>query len=220
MPPVPQRSTEPGAIANILFLLVASGGLPVKIARLLIPIMKNFVYFDLETQKSANEVGGWQNKRDMKMSIGVTYSTANQAYRIYTEGEAELLIDELRKADCVVGFNIIGFDFPVLEAYSVFDLGSVIALDLMVDVEKSVGRRLGLDALASETLGIGKTGHGMDALRWWKEGKMNEIAEYCCYDVKATKLLHEYGVSQGQVFYQNDRTKRREAVPVSWKKVE
>jgi DEAD/DEAH box helicase domain-containing protein len=154
----------------------------------------------------------------MRMSIGVTYSTAKEAYRIYAEDEADQLIDELRKADCVVGFNIIGFDFPVLEAYSVFDLGSVIALDLMFDVEKALGRRLGLDALASETLGIGKTGHGLDALKWWKEGKIAEIAEYCCYDVKATKLLHEYGVDQGRVFYSNDRTKRREAIPVSWTK--
>ena len=179
--------------------------------------MKNIVYFDLETQKSASEVGGWQNKRDMKMSIGVTYSTAAQAYRIYTEAEADALIEELRRADCVVGFNILGFDFEVLEAYSVFDLGSVIALDLMCDVEKALGRRLGLDALASETVGAGKTAHGLEALKWWKEGKIAEIAEYCCYDVKATKLLHEYGVAQGKVYYMNDRTRRREAVPVSWK---
>ncbi|MDE1171973.1 MAG: ribonuclease H-like domain-containing protein [Verrucomicrobium sp.] len=177
---------------------------------------KNLVYFDLETQKSASEVGGWQNKRDMRMSIGVTYSTANEAYRIYAEDEATLLIDELRKADCVIGFNIIGFDFPVLEAYSVFDLGGVVALDLMTDIEKGLGRRLGLDALTTETLGVGKTGHGMEALKWWKEGKVKEIAEYCCYDVKATKLLHEYGVAQGRVHYVNDRTQRRETIPVSW----
>ncbi len=179
--------------------------------------MKNYVYFDLETQKSASEVGGWQNKRDMRMSIGVTYSTAAQAYRIYTEDEADKLIDELRKADCVVGFNILGFDFEVLEAYSVFDLGSVLAHDLMLDIEKALGRRLGLDALATESLGIGKTAHGTDALKWWKEGRISEIAEYCCYDVKATRLVHEYGASQGKVYYLNDRTKRREAIPVPWK---
>jgi len=35
----------------------------------------NLVYFDLETQKSAAEVGGWHNKRAMKVALGVTYST-------------------------------------------------------------------------------------------------------------------------------------------------
>ncbi|SDU15403.1 DEAD/DEAH box helicase domain-containing protein [Verrucomicrobium sp. GAS474] len=182
--------------------------------------MKNIVYFDLETQRSAAEVGGWQNKREMKMSVGVTYSTAAEAYRIYPEEEAEELIKELRRADCVVGFNILNFDFQVLEAYTLFDLGTVAALDLMVDVEKSLGRRLGLDAIASETLGVGKTGHGTDALKWWKEGRMMEIAEYCCYDVKATKLVHEFGASRGQVYYMNDRTKRREAIAVGGWKIE
>lgn len=39
-------------------------------------LMKNIVYFDLETQKAADEVGGWGNIRAMRMSVGVTYSTA------------------------------------------------------------------------------------------------------------------------------------------------
>jgi DEAD/DEAH box helicase domain-containing protein len=42
----------------------------------------HFVYFDLETQKSVQEVGGWQNKRAMKMSIGVTYCTQRSGYEI------------------------------------------------------------------------------------------------------------------------------------------
>ena len=47
--------------------------------------MKNIVYFDLETQKSADEVGGWDKIRDMRMSVGVTYSTGRGGYRIYGE---------------------------------------------------------------------------------------------------------------------------------------
>ena len=47
--------------------------------------MKNTVYFDLETQKSADEVGGWDHISRMRMSVGVTYSTARGDYRIYGE---------------------------------------------------------------------------------------------------------------------------------------
>lgn len=177
---------------------------------------KNFVYFDLETQKSAAEVGGWQNKRAMRMSIGVTFSTERNSYRIYQESEVSELIEELQRADCVVGFNVINFDYEVLAPYCVFDLSQVPTLDMLVDVEAVLGKRIGLDAIASETLGAGKTAIGTDALKWWKEGKLLPIAEYCCYDVKATMLVHQYGVKNGQLFYLNDKTKRRESIAINW----
>lgn len=173
---------------------------------------KNIVYFDLETQKSAQEVGGWHQKAKMKMSIGVTYSTARQSYKIYPENQAEELVRELQRADCVVGFNIVDFDYQVLSAYTIFDFSQVPTLDLLVDVEKKIGRRIKLDAIAHETLGVGKTADGLEALRWWKEGKINEIAEYCCYDVKTTWQVHEYGAKWGKVFYKNTATHRRESI--------
>ena len=177
----------------------------------------NLVYFDLETQKSAAEVGGWHNKRAMKVALGVTYSTQRGTYEIYREDDVYALLQELQRADRVIGYNVIDFDFEVLAPYAVFDLSQVPVLDLMRDVEKTIGMRVGLDAISEQTLGCGKTADGMESLKWWKEGKLGKIAEYCCYDVKATKLLHEYGVRQGKVYYMNDRTKRREAIPVSWK---
>jgi DEAD/DEAH box helicase domain-containing protein len=176
----------------------------------------NLVYFDLETQKSAAEVGGWHNKRAMKLALGVTYSTARGTYEIYREEEVGGLLQELQRADRVIGFNVIDFDFEVLAPYSVFDLSQVPVLDLMQHVEKVIGLRVGLDAIAEQTLGCGKTAGGMEALRWWKEGKLGQIAEYCCYDVKATRLVHEFGRQYGCVFYFSKKTQRREKVPVSW----
>ena len=176
----------------------------------------NLVYFDLETQKSAAEVGGWHNKRAMKMALGVTYSTARGTYEIYREEEVSGLLRELQRADCVIGFNVIDFDFEVLAPYSVFDLSQVPVLDLMQHVEKVIGLRVGLDAIAEQTLGCGKTADGMEALKWWKEGKLGRIAEYCCYDVKATKLVHEFGHDYGCIFYYSKKTQRREKVPVPW----
>jgi DEAD/DEAH box helicase domain-containing protein len=178
--------------------------------------MSNLVYFDLETQKSAAEVGGWHNKRAMKMSLGVTYSTQRGSYEIYRESEVDALLQELQRADRVIGYNVIDFDFEVLGAYSVFDLSQVPVLDLMRDVEKVVGSRIGLDAISEQTIGAGKTADGLEALKWWKQGQMARIAEYCCYDVKATRLVHEYGNAYGCVFYYSNKTQRREKVTVSW----
>jgi DEAD/DEAH box helicase domain-containing protein len=178
--------------------------------------MANLVYFDLETQKSAAEVGGWHNKRAMKMALGVTYSTQRGTYEIYRESEVDALLQELQRADRVIGYNVIDFVFEVLGAYSVFDLSQVPVLDLMRDVEKSTGVRIGLDAISEQTLGCGKTADGMESLKWWKDGLMGKIAEYCCYDVKATRLVHEFGFEYGCVFYYSKKTQRREKVPVVW----
>lgn len=177
---------------------------------------KNLVYFDLETQKSAQEVGGWDKIADMRMSIGVTYSTARGGYAIYHEKEVDQLIQELLRADCVIGFNLFRFDYIVLTPYTPFDFSQVPTLDLMVDLEKSIGHRIGLDAVAEASLGVNKTAVGTDALKWWKEGKWMEIAEYCCYDVKVTKLVHEYGVAHGKISYISNKTRLKQDVAVNW----
>lgn len=178
---------------------------------------ENFVYFDLETQRSANDVGGWDRKADMKMSIGVTYSTARGKYMIYDESMVQDLIDELLSADLVVGFNHIYFDYEVLMGYTILDLkGQTRNLDLMLDIEKEIDHRPKLDAIAAETLGEGKTAVGTDAIKWWQEGKIIEIAEYCCFDVKVTKMVHEYGAKNGIVKYKN-RFNQFMEIPVPWR---
>lgn len=176
----------------------------------------DIVYFDLETQRTANDAGGWDRKRDMGMSIGVTYSTKLGEYRIYSEKNVQALIDQLVRADLVVGFNVINFDYEVLMGYTVLDLPDRCqTLDLLVDLEKALGHRIGLDAVATATLGVGKTGDGLDAIRWWREGRVLEIAEYCCFDVKCTKLVHEYGQTNGKLHYA-DRFRQKKSVAVNW----
>ena len=177
----------------------------------------NIVYFDLETQRTANDAGGWDKKRDMGMSIGVTYSTATGQYQIYTEKRVNDLVTELLRADLVVGFNVINFDYEVLMGYTILDLPHQIrTLDLLVEVEKKLGHRLSLDALATASLGVGKTGDGLDAIRWWREGKLAEIAEYCCFDVKVTRLVHEFGRDQKHLLFL-DRFQQKRRVDVDWK---
>lgn len=177
--------------------------------------MKNIVYFDLETQKSAEEVGGWNNIRDMRMSVGVTYSTARGDYRIYAEKEVDDLIKELMRADLVVGFNNLRFDYEVLHGYTVMDLKQIPTLDMLVDLQKALQHRLSLDSVANASLGVEKTAEGLQAIKWFREGKMMEIAEYCCYDVKITKLVHEYGAANKQLFYKN-KFGTKLSVAVDW----
>src|SRR5437016_12080501 len=176
--------------------------------------MKNIVYFDLETQKSADEVGGWDKINRMGLSIGVTYSTARGSYQIYGERNVDDLVKELRRADLVVGFNNLRFDYEVLHGYTALDLRQIPTLDMLVELQKTLQHRLSLDAIAAATLGVAKTSEGMQAIRWFHEGKLLDIAEYCCYDVKITRLVHEYGAAHKQLYYTN-RFRNKLAAPVS-----
>jgi len=177
--------------------------------------MKNIVYFDLETQKSADDVGGWGNIREMRMSVGVTYSTTRGGYAIYGEKQVNDLLSELQRADLVVGFNHIKFDYEVLHYYTVFDLSQVPTLDMMLDLQGKLQHRLSLDSIAEASLGVEKTAEGLQAIKWFREGKMVEIAEYCCFDVKITKLVHEFGMRTQHVFFK-DRFGKTQTVPVEW----
>ncbi len=177
--------------------------------------MKNIVYFDLETQLSATEVGGWNNISKMLMSIGVTYSTATGAYEIYDEKRVDALIDELQKADLVVGYNHIRFDYEVLHHYTALDLRQIPSLDMLLELQKTMSHRLSLDSIATGTLGVQKTSDGLQALRWYREGRLRDIAEYCCFDVKITRLVHEYGLEKRQLHYL-DRFGKKQTVAVQW----
>ena len=191
---------------------------------------EDIVYFDLETQRTANDVGGWGNKHKMGVSVAVTYSTKTGAYRVFTEEEMTDLIGQLVRADVVVGFNHVGFDYEVLMGYSIFDFRDQLrSLDLLIELEKKLGHRLKLDAVASATLDCGKTGDGLDAIRWWQESmaaqqkgdlvlrgeKIADIAKYCAYDVKVTKCVHEHGAKHGHIKYL-DRNGREQRVDVKW----
>jgi len=187
--------------------------------------MRDIVYFDLETQRSFGDVGGYAHKEKMGVSVGVVYSTRTGEYHIFGENQMDVLIDMLLKADLVVGYNHIDFDYAVLQKYTILNLtDATLNLDMLNTVEEKLGHRLKLDALASASLGCGKTADGLDALRWWQDYKksgfkniepMMKIAEYCCYDVKVTKEVHEYGVKNGHIKY-NDKSGGLAQFEVDW----
>jgi DEAD/DEAH box helicase domain-containing protein len=175
-------------------------------------------YFDLETQKSAEDVGGWGNIHKMGLAVGVVWDSLDREFSTYEEKDSAKLVEKLRAADLAVGFNIIGFDYTVLQPYSDFDLQEINTFDMLVDVKKNLGFRLSLNHLAQHTLNAEKSADGLVSLQWYKEGKINKIIQYCKQDVEITRDLYLYGEKNGFVKYQSRSGNPRD-LKVDWKTV-
>ena len=176
------------------------------------------IYFDLETQKSSDEVGGWSpvQIKLMKLAVGVVWDSRDQKYFVYRENEAEKLAEKLHTADLVVGFNVIGFDYTVLEGYGPFHLSKIKTFDMLLDVKKLLNFRLGLNHLAQYTLGAEKSADGLISIQWYKEGKIDQIIEYCKQDVAITRDLFLFGEKNSYVKYKT-RSGKIEELQVDWK---
>ena len=147
------------------------------------------VVFDLETQRSAEEVGGWDNIRAMGLAWAVVYRFPQDEFLDFSEGDVNRLAEVLRQADVVVGFNQLRFDYEVLRAYTGFDFRKLNSYDILVEITRSIGHRLSLNAVASTTLGYSKTADGLQSLQWWREGQIEKVAKYCRKDVEVTRDL-------------------------------
>jgi DEAD/DEAH box helicase domain-containing protein len=180
------------------------------------PAPGRFVVFDLETRRSAQEVGGWHNAREMGLSVGVVYDSALDDFLVFEEPRVDELIAALAGADLVVGFNVRRFDYEVLRGYSGFDFASLPTLDMLERIHARLGVRLSLGSLAQATLGAAKTADGLAALKWWKQGRVDEIVRYCKADVAITRDLYLFGRDNGYLLYAN---KARKVVrcPIRWR---
>ena len=143
----------------------------------------------------------------MKVSVAVLWSVRERAFRQYVEAQVPELLKRLKQADLVVGFNHVKFDYAVLSGYE--GGGDLAAhtrnLDLLELVHKALGRRLRLDSLAQSTLGVGKSGDGLQAVAWWREGRLAELLAYCQQDVAVTRDLWEFGRKYGYLLYEEKR---------------
>jgi DEAD/DEAH box helicase domain-containing protein len=172
---------------------------------------------DVETRRSAREVGGWHRAGDMGVSVAVLYDAATDAFLPFEQDALPEMFRLLAQADLVVGFNILGFDYAVLQPFADVRLHDLPTLDLLVHVHRQLGRRVSLDNLAQATLNAGKSADGMAALRWWKEGRLEQIAAYCRMDVDITRRLYLHGSEHGHVCC-SDAQGARIRVPVLWER--
>ncbi len=159
----------------------------------LAPAGRDVLVFDLETQRSFQDVGGRTAMRRLGMSVGVVYSFRDDRFRAYLEAEAEKLITALQQAELVIGFNLLGFDYEVLQGYREVALEKTPTLDIMVELHGKLGFRPKLDSVVQATLGAAKTADGLQALTWWKEGRLDLIEKYCTEDVRLTRDLYLFG---------------------------
>ena len=170
---------------------------------------------DLETQKTFSEIG--RNKfHQLKVSVVGYYDFPSGSYSTFEEDEIPLLEERLKETDLLIGFNIKGFDLPVLQPYLLTPVENLPVLDLLEEIKKVRGHRVTLQSLAVATLNETKSGSGWDAVRLFHEGKMDELKKYCLDDVRITKDIFEYGRARGRVFFKSERDFQTHEIPVSW----
>jgi DEAD/DEAH box helicase domain-containing protein len=176
---------------------------------------RKVVVFDLETQRSFDEVGGRSQFHKLGVSAAVAYRYDTDDFLVVTEDTVDQLIDVLLGADLVIGYNIKGFDYEVLRGYTEEDLHRLPTLDLMEHLEERLGFRPKLDSVVVPTLGEGKLADVLTALKWWREGEIDKIIEYCREDVRVTRDLYDYGKRNRCVMVTRFGGKPRK-VDVSW----
>jgi len=163
--------------------------------------MPNEIVFDIETQNTFADVDN--DFKKFKISCVSIYQYATDTYTSFEESELNKLWPILEKADRIIGYNSEHFDLPILHNYYPGDLSAVSHLDIMKQIKASTGMRLKLNDVAMATLDMEKSADGLQAIKWWKEGKIDEIKKYCEQDVKVTKEIYEFGKNNKQLFYKS-----------------
>jgi len=183
------------------------------------PEKKDTIVLDLETKKTFDEVGGQHNKHLLEVSLVGIYSYNRNQYRGFKEEEFDELLELLKNAELIIGFNTISFDMPVLQPYfKDFDLSTLTHLDLLDEIVYALGHRLKLESVAQSTLGYGKSGSGLDAIKYYRNNDWDNLIKYCLDDVKVTKEIYDYGLAHGYIWYQNGGQK--EKIIARWHKDE
>ena len=178
--------------------------------------MAEKLVLDLETQRDFNEVEG-RKLELLGVSVVGVYSYQENRYDAYLEADLKTkLAPRLQAAELIIGFNHRRFDLPVLQPYVPYPTAPLPMLDIMEEIVKNLGHRVSLESVAQATLGRGKSGHGLDALKWFKEGRFDLITKYCLDDVKLTKEVYDYGKEHGRLFVASRFSNEKLQVPVFW----
>ena len=164
------------------------------------------VILDVETQKTFDEVGGYFPDR-LKISFAGACvrqgSSGAGEMRGFFEDKLKDLFTIMEKADVIIGFNVDNFDLQALAPYYGGDITLLPTLDILTKIKDSAGHRISLDAVAQETLGIGKTGDGLDAIKYFKNKQLEKLKSYCLNDVAVTRDVYDFGLNKGHVKFRN-----------------
>jgi len=162
--------------------------------------MADKIVFDIETKNSFADVGGQENLKDLEVSVAGVYSYNEDRYYCFDDKELDKLGELLRRANLLIGFSSKRFDLPILEKYFRFNLSAIAHFDILEELEKKIGRRIGLGVLAEANLNIRKTGDGLEAIELWRSGEIEKLKNYCLQDVKITKEIFDLIRKQGFIW--------------------
>ncbi|HSS52348.1 MAG TPA: Zn-binding domain-containing protein, partial [Thermoanaerobaculia bacterium] len=175
------------------------------------------ILFDIETLRSAADVGGWDKAHRMGVAIGVLCHLEEGRFEIYPETGVRALVDALRAATLVIGYNIRRFDYRVLSGYTGEDFARLLpTLDLLEDVHHRLGFRVGMGHLAQETLGCPKSADGLQSLEWVRQGRLDLVEAYCRRDVEILRDLYLHGRREGFLFYRDKKRDLKLKLRVEW----
>ncbi|RJQ14837.1 hypothetical protein C4553_00045 [Candidatus Parcubacteria bacterium] len=180
----------------------------------------NSIVLDLETKKDFREIGSKRKPGLLGVSVVGIYDYTDNKYKTFEESQIWELENILVSSPMIIGFNIKGFDFLVLEPYlkqvKIKDINSV---DIMEEIARYSGFRVSLDSVSMATLKQSKTASGMEALNLYKQGKIEELKDYCLNDVRLTKEIYEFGLKNKFVFIKSRDGVLDHKIPVSWSPV-
>ena len=158
------------------------------------------IVFDIETSNIFSDVGS-ADPAALDIAVVGIYDSETNSYSTYLKEELKDLWPVLERADILVGFYSEHFDLPLLNKYYPCDLSKIKQLDILKEIRKQFGRGMSLDKLAEGTLGKGKSGHGLKATEWWKQGEYNKVREYCLDDVRITKEIYDYALTNQKLSF-------------------
>lgn len=173
------------------------------------------IVLDLETQRLFSEIDR-SKKHLLRISVVGIYDYREKSYFVFEEKEVSKLEPFLRSASFLIGFNIRNFDLEVLKPYLVRSLVGLPLLDLLEEIEIVRKHKVSLQSVAQATLKEGKSGTGLEAVQLYKDGRMEELKQYCLDDVRITKEIYEYGNTHGKVFFLSNRDWQIHEIPVTW----
>ncbi len=176
------------------------------------------VVVDIETRNIFQDVGS-NDPRELDISVVCLYDYETDTYHSFLQEEFGKLWPILENADMIITYNGDHFDIPLLDKYYNGDLSKIKSLDLLKEVKSVLGFRLKLDSIAQATLGKGKSGHGLEAVTWWKNGEIEKIIKYCKDDVKVTKEVYDYAMTNGLLKFKDGPTvKQFKLDTTNWEK--
>ncbi|MBU2566059.1 ribonuclease H-like domain-containing protein [Patescibacteria group bacterium] len=158
------------------------------------------IVLDIETQNTFQDIGTYKASLLSISLIGV-YFYETDTYETFLEADLPKLWPRLERGSRVIGYNLFGFDYPCMQSYYTGDIMKLPTIDIMLEIEKRIGFRVKLDSVAQATLGIGKSGDGLMAVEYWRNGEIDKLRDYCLQDVKVTKDVYEKALNEKKVFY-------------------